>query len=111
MAQVGFIGERLDLLCRQGANLGPFICTLQNPDLSFVDLTGCTIQGYVRKNALDAGQPVIKELPFRRKFKSYVGLGKAERKLRRMLTDFCFTDISEAAKQIDWTQAPIITLK
>lgn len=58
MAQVGSIGERLDLLCRQGANLGPFICTLQNPDLSFVNLTGCTIQGYVRKNALDSGTPV-----------------------------------------------------
>jgi hypothetical protein len=66
---------------------------------------------YIHPRDLDAGQPVIKELPFRRKFKSYVGLGKAERKLRRMLTDFCFTDISEAAKQIDWTQAPIITLK
>ena len=45
---------------------------------------------YIHPRDLDAGQPVIKELPFRRKFKSYVGLGKAERKLRRMLTDFCF---------------------
>ena len=58
MAQVGSIGERLDLLCRQGANLGPFICTLHNPDDSPVDLTGCTVQGYVRKNALDVGPPV-----------------------------------------------------
>lgn len=60
MPQIGSIGERLDLLCRQGANLGPFICTLQNPDLSFVDLTGCTIQSYVRKNALDVGEPIAK---------------------------------------------------
>lgn len=58
MPRIGSIGERLDLLCRQGANLGPFICTLQNPDLSFLDLTGCTIQGFVRKNALDSGEPV-----------------------------------------------------
>ena len=58
MAQVGFIGERLDLLCRQGANLGPFICTLQNPDNSFLDLTGCTIRGQVRKNALDQTNPI-----------------------------------------------------
>jgi hypothetical protein len=54
MAQVGFRGERLDLLARQGATLGPFIVTLTNPDLNPVNLTGCTIQGQVRQNALDA---------------------------------------------------------
>lgn len=54
MAQVGFRGERLDLLARQGATLGPFIVTLTNPDNSPVNLTGCTIQGQVRQNALDA---------------------------------------------------------
>lgn len=58
MAQVGFRGERLDLLVRQGATLGPYIVTLSNPDGSPVNLTGCTIQGQVRKNALDAGDPV-----------------------------------------------------
>lgn len=54
MAQVGFKGERLDLQARQGATLGPFIVTLKNPDNTPVNLTGCTIQGQVRKNALDA---------------------------------------------------------
>ena len=54
MAQVGFRGERLDLIARQGATLGPYIVTLTNPDLSPVNLTGCTIQGQVRQNALDA---------------------------------------------------------
>lgn len=58
MAQVGFRGERLDLLVRQGATLGPHVVTLTNPDNTPVNLTGCTIQGQVRKNALDTGAPV-----------------------------------------------------
>lgn len=58
MAQVGFLGERLDLLVRQGATLGPFVVELSNPDLSPVNLTGCTIRGQVRKNATDIGTPV-----------------------------------------------------
>ncbi len=58
MARIGSIGERLDLLCRQGTNLGPFIITLQNPDLSPLNLTDCIILGCVRKNALDDGDPV-----------------------------------------------------
>lgn len=58
MAQVGFRGERLDLLVRQGATLGPHVVTLTNPDNTPVNLTGCIIQGQVRKNALDTGAPV-----------------------------------------------------
>lgn len=52
-AQLGYIGERLDLLIRQGATLGPFICTLSNPDASPVNLTGATIRGQIRKKAAD----------------------------------------------------------
>lgn len=54
MAQVGSRGKRLDIVARQGADVGPFVVTLSNPDLSPVNLTGCTIQGQVRKNALDS---------------------------------------------------------
>lgn len=50
MAQVGFRGERLDLIARQGATLGPFVVTLTNPDNSPVNITGCTIRGLVRKS-------------------------------------------------------------
>ena len=58
MAQVGTRGERLDLIVRQGATLGPHTVTLTNPDGSAVNLTGCTIQGQVRKDPLDTGMPV-----------------------------------------------------
>ena len=58
MAQVGTRGERLDLIVRQGATLGPHTVTLTNPNGTPVDLTGATIQGHVRKNPLDSGAPV-----------------------------------------------------
>lgn len=45
-----------------------------------------------------------------RKFKSYIGLQGAEHKLRRLLSDFSFTDISTAAATIDWDKVPIVNL-
>lgn len=50
-----------------------------------------------------AGQPMIKDLSFARKFTSLVSLHGAGQKLHHMLTDFKFTDISTAANNIDWT--------
>lgn len=45
-----------------------------------------------------------------RKFKSYVGLKGADRKLRRLLTDFPFTDLAAADRLVDWTGAPVVEL-
>ncbi len=66
---IGSIGERLDLLIRQGANFGPVRFTMTSPDGSLfpastdtpvpesafvpVDLTGCTIRGQIRKKPGD----------------------------------------------------------
>ena len=58
MAQIGSIGERLDIILRQGSTLGPFIVTLTDSNGTPIDLTGATITGQVRKNALDTGSPV-----------------------------------------------------
>lgn len=58
MAQIGSIGERLDIILRQGSTLGPFLVTLTDKLGVPIDLTGATIQGQVRKNALDMGAPV-----------------------------------------------------
>ena len=57
---------------------------------------------YIHPRDLDAGQPMIKELPLTRRFKSYVGLKGAEGKLRRFLSDFKFSDISAANNLVDW---------
>lgn len=65
---------------------------------------------YIHPRDLDAGQPILKDLPMSRKFKSYVGLRAAEGKLRKMLTDFQFTDISTAKSTIDWQKVKRIEL-
>lgn len=57
---------------------------------------------YIHPRDLDASQPIIKELPLKRKFKSYYGLNGAEKKFRRFLKDFNFIDIAEADSRIDW---------
>lgn len=59
---------------------------------------------------LDGGQPMLEGLPLARRFKSYVGTKRAEAKLRKYLTDFKFTDIATANKQIDWNKVQIIKL-
>jgi len=66
---------------------------------------------YIHPRDLDAGQPVIRELPLSRKFKSYVGLKGAERKLCRFLTDFDFTDIQAANVATDWSAVKTLNIK
>jgi hypothetical protein len=65
---------------------------------------------YIHPRDLDAGQPMLEGLSTLRKFKSYVGLKGAEKKLRRYLTDFKFTDVRTAASQIDWDKMPVVKL-
>lgn len=65
---------------------------------------------YIHPRDLDAGQPMIKDLPLSRKFKSYVGLQGAEHKLRQFLTDFRFTDLSAAVAETDWEKVKRIKL-
>lgn len=65
---------------------------------------------YIHPRDLDAGQPMLKDLPLARKFKSYVGLSNAENKLRSYIKDFNFVDVSTAIEMVDWEKVPIVTL-
>lgn len=65
---------------------------------------------YIHPRDLDAGQPMVPGLPAARKFKSYVGLKGAEKKLRQFLKDFPFIDIATAEKSVNWEKARIIKL-
>jgi polysaccharide deacetylase family protein (PEP-CTERM system associated) len=65
---------------------------------------------YFHPRDFDAGQPIISDLPFSRKFKSYIGLSGALRKLERLLDDFDFIDIARADTLIDWDKARTITV-
>ena len=68
------------------------------------------VMTYIHPRDLDVGQPMIKDLPLQRKFKSYVGLKGAEKKLYRLLADFHFMDIQTAMEQIDWCNVPRIVI-
>ena len=68
------------------------------------------LMSYLHPRDFDFKQPMIKDLPLSRKFKSYVGLKGAEKKLERWLKDFEFTDIGTAEKQIDWNNVPIVDI-
>jgi len=66
------------------------------------------VMTYLHPRDFDASQPVIQELSLTRKFKSYVGLKGAEKKLNQWLTDFQFIDISTAVEIIDWERVPVV---
>ena len=53
---------------------------------------------------------MLEGLPATRKFKSYVGLKGAEKKLRKYLTEFEFTDIATAEGIVDWEKVPKVRL-
>ena len=68
------------------------------------------LMSYIHPRDLDGGQPVLDGLPLSRRFKSYVGVRGAEKKLRQYLTDFDFMDIKTARQQIDWNNVPVVNL-
>ncbi|HEX2968408.1 MAG TPA: polysaccharide deacetylase family protein [Bacteroidales bacterium] len=68
------------------------------------------VMSYLHPRDFDYEQPVIKNLPVTRKFRSYVGLKHSERKLSRWLDDFMFTDLQTAIKDINWSNIQVISL-
>lgn len=66
---------------------------------------------YLHPRDFDTGQPVIKSLPLKRKFKSYVGISGAFPKFQKLLSDFEFMNVEEADSIIDWPKAKTIVLK
>ena len=65
---------------------------------------------YFNTMDFDPDQPIVKGLSMQRKFKSYVGLKKADDKLKKWISDFEFIDIETANKQIDWNTVKTIQL-
>lgn len=66
---------------------------------------------YLHPRDFDKGQPMVKSLPLKRKFKSYVGIGGAFAKFQKLLSDFEFMNVGEADSIIDWSNAKTIVLK
>jgi polysaccharide deacetylase family protein (PEP-CTERM system associated) len=65
---------------------------------------------YFHPRDFDPGQPVVKSLPFMRRFKSYVGLSKAFDKFQRFMDDFDFINLIEADRIINWEQTKILNI-
>ncbi len=65
---------------------------------------------YLHPSDFDTQKPIIEGISLSRRFKSYVGLKRAEKKLRQLLQEFDFVDVATAEKQIDWTKTPIVRL-
>lgn len=65
---------------------------------------------YFHPRDFDVNQPIIKDLPLMRKFKSYVGLKGAFLKFQKILEDFEFDTIESADKLIDWRNVKTIKL-
>jgi peptidoglycan-N-acetylglucosamine deacetylase len=68
------------------------------------------IMTYFHPRDFDYNQPIIPNLSYLRKFKSYVGLKKSKLKLERWLKDFNFIDLNEADNLIDWNDTKIVNL-
>lgn len=69
------------------------------------------IMAYIHPRDLDPGQPLLPGLSPLRRFKSYYGIKSAEKKLRRWLSDFRFTDIRTFDESYNWSTAPVVQLK
>jgi polysaccharide deacetylase family protein (PEP-CTERM system associated) len=66
------------------------------------------VMTYFHPRDFDSGQPVIKSLPLKRKFMSYVGLKNSFVKFNRLLNDHTFISLEEAGNRIDWNSTPLI---
>ena len=72
---------------------------------------GCDyMMTYFHPRDFDAGQPMVPGLPLMRRFKSYVGIKGAFKKLQKLLNDFSFVNVAEADKLIEWDKVPALKL-
>jgi len=68
------------------------------------------VMTYFHPRDFDETQPIITDLSLKRKFKSYVGIQGALKKLDKWVNDFKFIDVKEANNIIDWNKVKIINL-
>jgi hypothetical protein len=65
---------------------------------------------YFHPRDFDAGQPMIQDLSYTRKFKSYYGLSSAMGKLEFLIKKYPFVDLATAEKEINWEEARVVRL-
>ena len=73
-------------------------------------LTDDYVMTYFHPRDFDPNQPIAPGLNFYRKFKSYVGLNTAYKKLELILVENEFINVEDAVKIIKWESVPRINL-
>jgi polysaccharide deacetylase family protein (PEP-CTERM system associated) len=68
------------------------------------------VMSYFHPRDFDYGQPMLKQLPLMRKFKSYYGLKGSYGKFNNWLNDFETMSLLQADEKIDWEKTKIISL-
>lgn len=68
------------------------------------------VMTYFHPRDFDPGQPVVPNLRPHRRFKSYVGLGGALKKLDALLKTFSFINVKSAIGLIDWDSCSEVTI-
>lgn len=63
---------------------------------------------YFHPRDFDSGQPVLENLSYFRRFKSYVGLKNSKEKFQKLMNNFNFIDVKTAEKLIQWDEVPIV---
>ena len=66
------------------------------------------VMTYFHPRDFDPEQPIIKDLPIIRKFKSYYGLRNAFKKLNKMAREFEWIDLRTADALIEWDNVKVI---
>ena len=61
------------------------------------------VMAYFHPRDFDPDQPLLPGLNIKRRFKSYYGLSRSEKKLDQLLNDFSFFDIRRAKNEINWS--------
>jgi polysaccharide deacetylase family protein (PEP-CTERM system associated) len=68
------------------------------------------VMTYFHPRDFDPGQPMIQDLSYTRKFKSYYGLSSAMGKLEFLIKKYPFVDLATAEKEINWEEARVVRL-
>lgn len=68
------------------------------------------VMTYFHPRDFDHEQPLLKDLPLSRKFKSYYGLRGAWNKFERLTREFNFVDLHMAQSSTDWTSVPVVSI-
>jgi polysaccharide deacetylase family protein (PEP-CTERM system associated) len=68
------------------------------------------VMTYFHPRDFDPGQPMMEDLSWIRKFKSYYGLASAMDKLSFLIKKYPFVDLATAEKEIDWEKARVVRL-